>query len=108
MEEIYERSDAVIIPLRAGGGTRIKALEAFSYQKPVISTSIGMEGIRAQNESHVLIGDTASQFAFQCLRLMKNHPLRKKLADNSFTLVRELYALDKLGERISQPNTFSS
>jgi hypothetical protein len=52
----YAEPNAVIVPVRAGGGTRIKVLEAFAFQRPVVSTSLGVEGIDACPEEHVLIG----------------------------------------------------
>ena len=52
----------MVAPIRAGGGTRIKILEAFSYRRPVVATSIAMEGIEADAGTHMLIGDTAEQF----------------------------------------------
>ena len=58
LTQIYSRADAVIAPVRAGGGTRIKILEAFSYQTPVITTSAGIYGIDAQDQDHCLIADS--------------------------------------------------
>jgi glycosyltransferase involved in cell wall biosynthesis len=97
---IYKCSNAVVIPVRAGGGTRIKALEAFAYRKPVISTSIGIEGIAATHEQHVLIGDTAEDFARQCVRVMLDSSLARNLAENSFALVKSSYTLELIRERL--------
>jgi glycosyltransferase involved in cell wall biosynthesis len=97
---IYECSNAVVIPIRAGGGTRIKALEAFAYRKPVISTSIGIEGISAAHEQHVLIGDTAEDFARQCVRVMLDCSLARNLAENSFALVKSSYTFELIRERL--------
>ncbi|MDD4650644.1 MAG: glycosyltransferase family 4 protein [Methanothrix sp.] len=97
---IYECSNAVVIPLRAGGGTRIKALEAFAYRKPVISTSIGIEGIPAAHEQHVLIGNTAEDFARQCVRVMLDSNLARNLAENSFALVKSSYTFELIRERL--------
>ena len=55
--------------MRAGGGTRIKVLEAFSHRRAVISTSIGMEGIDAVDDVHVLTANTPEVFAERCVRL---------------------------------------
>src|SRR5690606_28854424 len=55
----YGDADAVIVPIRGGGGTRIKVLEAFAHGRPVVSTSMGIEGIEATPETHYLAGDTA-------------------------------------------------
>lgn len=91
-----EQADAVVVPVRAGGGTRIKILEAFSFQRPVVSTSIGAEGIAARDEEHILIGDTPQRFAEQCLRLMGDHALGERLAANARRLAEEEYSMEAL------------
>ncbi|MBW8010747.1 MAG: glycosyltransferase [Chloroflexi bacterium] len=90
--QVYAGADAVIVPLRAGGGTRIKILEAFSFQKPVISTPIGAEGIQAEHETHILIGETPNKFAQSCVRLIEDQDLRHLLSKNSYALFQEKYA----------------
>jgi glycosyltransferase involved in cell wall biosynthesis len=92
----YARADAVVAPLRAGGGTRIKILEAFSYQRPVAATSTAMEGIEARAEEHVVIGDTPAAFAQQCARLMFDGELRDRLARNALALLLHSYTIQSL------------
>jgi glycosyltransferase involved in cell wall biosynthesis len=92
----YESSHAVIVPLRAGGGTRIKILEAFSYQRPVITTSIGVEGIDAEPNRHVLVADPAETFASACLQLMSDRPLAEYLVQNATSLLTQSYSIDAL------------
>jgi glycosyltransferase involved in cell wall biosynthesis len=98
----YREADAVIVPVRAGGGTRIKVLEAFSYERPVVSTSIGIEGIAARAEEHVLVGDTAPALAAQCLRLMAGAPLAERLTRNATALFVRAYTLDAVARRFAQ------
>jgi glycosyltransferase involved in cell wall biosynthesis len=90
----YAGADAVIVPIRAGGGTRIKVLEAFSYERPVVSTSIGIDGIAARAEEHVLVGDTPTALAEQCLRLMADPTLAERLTGNAYALFRQAYTLE--------------
>ena len=97
----YERSDAVIVPLRAGGGTRIKILEAFSYERPVITTTIGVEGIEALPDEHLLVADTAESFAIGCLRLMTDEALRKTLVERAMSLFRSCYTVENLKSDLS-------
>jgi polysaccharide biosynthesis protein PslH len=94
----YRNAHSVIIPLRAGGGTRVKAIEAFAYKKPVVSTTIGVEGIDVQHEKHVLIADTEYIFAESCLRIMTDPALRKRLVDNAFLLVTEFHNMELIKE----------
>jgi glycosyltransferase involved in cell wall biosynthesis len=96
-----EKTHAVIAPLRAGGGTRIKILEAFSFQRPVVSTSIGIEGIDARDGEHLLIADTPKRFAEQCLRLMNDAALRERLAANAMVLTEDQYSMDALARRMT-------
>jgi glycosyltransferase involved in cell wall biosynthesis len=76
----YGDAHAVVVPLRAGGGTRIKVLEAFSMERPVVTTPVGVEGINAQDGVHVLMGADAGVLARQCVRLMEEPGLARSLA----------------------------
>jgi polysaccharide biosynthesis protein PslH len=88
----YERADAAIIPIRAGGGTRIKALEAFAHRTATVSTSIGVEGLPVNHGEHALIADTASELAAHAAALVEDAALRDRLVHNAFTLVRTAYS----------------
>ena len=76
----YARSDAAVVPLRAGGGTRIKILEAFSHGIPVVSTTIGAEGLDVTPGADILVADDPESFAEQCRRLLTDEPLRRRIA----------------------------
>ena len=88
LAEYYAAADAVVVPLRAGGGTRIKVLEAFSHRRPVVSTGAGAQGIDARRETHLLIADTPRAFAEQCVRLIQGPRLRRELATRAFRFVK--------------------
>jgi glycosyltransferase involved in cell wall biosynthesis len=92
----YEKASVVVVPLRAGSGTRIKILEAFSFRKPVVSTTIGAEGLGAIHEQHLLIADTPEQFASACARLLTDAPLRNRLVENAYAFFRTEYSLDRV------------
>jgi len=68
-----------IIPLRIGGGTRIKAYEAMAMGKAVVSTSVGMEGLPVTHEKNVLLADTPERFAQAILELLDNDTKRTQL-----------------------------
>jgi glycosyltransferase involved in cell wall biosynthesis len=87
----YGEADAVIAPLRAGGGTRIKILEGFAHARPVIATRIGAEGIEAIDGREILIGDTADQIAAHAVALMHDSDLGRRIGANGFALVRNRY-----------------
>ncbi len=100
LEEVYARADVVVIPLRAGGGTRIKLLEALAHGVPVVSTTLGAEGIEVQSGTHAILADTPEAFAAGCLQLVQDAALRTHLAQNGKTLVNTLYTEDALTRRI--------
>lgn len=79
---VIARSWAEVVPLRKGGGTRLKVLEALALSTPVISTSKGIEGLELLPERDVLVADTAGDFAAQTLRLLTSPTLRQYLAAN--------------------------
>jgi glycosyltransferase involved in cell wall biosynthesis len=87
----YREADAVVAPLRAGGGTRIKILEGFAHGRPVIATTIGAEGIEAIDGREILIGDTADQIAAHAVALMHDPDLGRRIGKNGFNLVRSRY-----------------
>lgn len=90
-----------IVPLRMGSGTRLKILEAFAMKKPVISTTIGAEGLNLINGEHALIADKPEEFAEQVIRLLKDISLQKKLVTNSYELVKTIYDWDIIGKRLN-------
>ena len=88
----YVQSDAVIVPLRGGGGTRVKILEAFSYGLPVVCTTIGVEGLDVTPGSDIIIADGAEAFANACLQIWKDDALRRQIAAAGRDLWRRRYS----------------
>jgi glycosyltransferase involved in cell wall biosynthesis len=82
----YERASAVIVPLRSGGGARIKVLEAMRARRPIVSTTEGIRGIDLRPGTDVLIGDTADDLASGCARLMREPALACTLRRGASTL----------------------
>lgn len=77
----YESAHAVIVPVRAGGGTRIKILEAFAHGRPVVSTPAGAEGLGVAPGRQLLVAGSPADFAADCARLMRDPDLGRALAD---------------------------
>jgi glycosyltransferase involved in cell wall biosynthesis len=96
VDPYYAQSDVVVAPIRFGGGTRIKILEAMSMAKPVISTTIGAEGIETSPGADIIIADTASDFADACLDLMGDSSMREDLGRAARTLVEAQYSEDAI------------
>jgi glycosyltransferase involved in cell wall biosynthesis len=74
------RSRVAVVPLLAGSRTRLKILEAWAAGLPVVSTSIGAEGLGARHGEHLLIADDPAAFAHETLRLLACTDLRSELA----------------------------
>jgi glycosyltransferase involved in cell wall biosynthesis len=76
-----------VVPLLSGSGTRFKILEAWAAARPVVSTSLGAEGLGAKHEQHLLIADSPAAFADATMRLLNDPALRQRLGEAG----RELY-----------------
>src|SRR5262249_41632801 len=96
----YRDADVAIVPVRAGGGTRIKVLEAFSYGCPVVATSIGAEGIEVRDRVGLLLADAPGDFAAACAELMREPELRRRLSRRATTFVRARHSPRAILERL--------
>ncbi|HEX2171255.1 MAG TPA: glycosyltransferase family 4 protein, partial [Dehalococcoidia bacterium] len=84
-------SDLYVVPLRAGGGTRFKVLEGLALGVPVLTTSLGAEGIGGQPGEHYLVADGAPAFASAILSAIDDGPRRRELIQNGRQFVRSRY-----------------
>jgi glycosyltransferase involved in cell wall biosynthesis len=79
----------VIVPLRMGGGTRLKILESMSMAKAIVSTTLGAEGIDVRHGKELLLADTPIELAGQIVRLIGDRSLCRRLGANARTFVEE-------------------
>jgi glycosyltransferase involved in cell wall biosynthesis len=100
IREQYANAFAVVVPLRVGGGTRLKILEAMAAGVPVISTALGAEGISVNHNENVLISDTPDDFRSAVDLLIKHPSLRLELVRNARALVVNNYDWAALGARL--------
>ncbi|MDK9705922.1 MAG: glycosyltransferase family 4 protein [Desulforhopalus sp.] len=89
-----------VVPLRFGGGTRLKILEAFAMRKAVVSTTLGCEGIICRHGKELLVADEASDFAEKVICLLRNESLRRELGENAVQLAGSLYGWRRIGEKM--------
>ena len=82
---------AFIVPLHAGGGMRVKILDAWSWGLPMVSTTIGAEGIETRHNQDILIADTAPAFAQEVVRLLTEPEFGRQMAQNGRQAVMEKY-----------------
>lgn len=75
------RARVVVVPLRAGGGTRLKVLEAMAAGVPVVSTRFGVSGLEVRDGEHVLLGETPAELADAAVRVCTDDALARSLSD---------------------------
>jgi glycosyltransferase involved in cell wall biosynthesis len=88
-----------VVPLRIGGGTRLKIYEAMAARVPVISTSIGSEGLPVENGRHLVIEDEPRLFAETCVRLLRDETRRNELAEAAWNLVAGTFSWDAVARQ---------
>jgi glycosyltransferase involved in cell wall biosynthesis len=83
---------ALVVPLRLGGGTRLKIVEGMAMGRPIVSTTLGAEGIEATPERDILIADEPAAFAASVIRLLDDPALRRRLGQAGRQLAVERYS----------------
>ena len=96
------RGSICIVPLRVGGGTRLKIFEAMSMSKAVVSTSVGAEGLPVRAGENIMLADTPTDFAKSVLSLLRDPGERKRLGDSARSLVQEKYSWPKVAESFAR------
>ncbi len=93
----YEAARVVVVPLRSGTGTRLKALEAMAAGRPVVGTSIGLEGIGATHREQLLIADDAAGFADAVIEVLRDDDLARAMARSGRSHVEGRFGWDRIG-----------
>jgi sugar transferase (PEP-CTERM/EpsH1 system associated) len=89
-----------VVPLRVGGGTRLKVLDAMAMGKAMVSTSIGCEGLAVRSGAHLLVADTPDAFAASTVSLLRDADRRRALGRAARQLVEEHYAWTVVGRQL--------
>lgn len=90
-----------LVPLFSGSGIRVKMLQAMAAGKAVVSTRIGLQGIEALPEKHLLLADSPDDFASQVVRLLKDRELVQRLGRQAHSLVHQKYAKQQLAKELT-------
>lgn len=98
--EIFSKADVLLSPVRVGGGTSYKILEAMASGVPVITTSLGIEGIDATHNTEVLIADSKEELALALDRVLSNQQLYISLAENARRLVEKKYDWQRIAQTL--------
>jgi glycosyltransferase involved in cell wall biosynthesis len=91
-----------IVPLRVGGGTRLKIYESMAAQVPVVSTSVGAEGLEVDPAENIRIADSAESFAEECLALLEEAGERARMAQAGWELVAARFSWPQVARCFEQ------
>lgn len=97
VEPYYRRATLAVAPLRAGGGTRLKILEAMALGRVMVSTTVGAEGLRVTHDTHLALADDAPSLASAIVALLNDPARRTRLARAARALVEAEYDWDRIG-----------
>ena len=86
-----EKAAVYVVPMRMGGGVRLKVLEAMASGIPVVSTRAGAEGIAVEDEENALLAETAAEFAAKVVEVLTNVSLGRQMASQGRKLVEDQY-----------------
>lgn len=90
-EPYLEQAAAFLVPLHAGGGMRVKIVDAWGWGIPIVSTTLGAEGIAVRDGENILLADTPEDFAAAVVRLLRDPALNARLRENGRAWVEERY-----------------
>lgn len=94
------RAGVVVAPIRIGGGTRLKVVEALAMGKPMVSTAVGCEGVAVRDGEHLLIADDAHTFASRIFDVFENTALADALGESGRRLMERNYSWELAGGRL--------
>ncbi len=102
-----ERAAAYVVPLRIGGGTRLKIFEAMAMEKPIVSTTVGAEGLPVNDGREILLADTPQNFANAVINVLTDSQKSRSIASQAAELVREEFGWDRVAAQFLSSCTMS-
>jgi len=102
LEPLYARTTVACAPIHAGGGTRLKILEAAAFGRPVVSTRLGAEGLDLRDGEEIVLRDDARGFAAACCRLMSEPAESRRVGEAARRRVAALYERTEVVSRLSR------
>jgi len=96
------RAAVCVCPILEGGGTRLKILDAMAMGKPMVSTTIGCEGLRVTHGENILVADTPREFADRLVQLFENEELRRRIGTAGRALVEREYCWERIGQQLEE------
>jgi len=99
VRDYISKAEVYIVPIRIAGGSRLKILEAMAMKKPIVSTTIGAEGLNVENGKNIMLADSPSEFAANVIELLSNKTKSSALGMEGWKLVKNSYHWDNLSEK---------
>jgi glycosyltransferase involved in cell wall biosynthesis len=96
-----EKASAYIVPIRIGGGTRLKIYEAMAMELPIVSTSVGAEGLPVTGGEEILLRDTPQEFADAIVELLKNKRLARRIGEQAAQTVRRKFGWQTVADNFA-------
>ncbi len=96
----YQKVWFQVVPLRIGGGTRLKISEGLAMGNPVVSTTLGAQGLDLEGGKDLLLADSAVDFAEACLRYVEEPGMRRKHAESGRRKIIDAYSWEALGQKL--------
>ncbi|HKG20612.1 MAG TPA: glycosyltransferase, partial [Blastocatellia bacterium] len=97
-----DRAAASIVPLRIGGGTRLKIYEAMAMARPVVSTTVGAEGLPLKDGEEILIADAPEEFAERVVRVLSDEALGARMGERGRAVVCSRFGWDHAADRFAE------
>ena len=96
----YAATDAVVVPLRVGSGTRIKVLEAFAHRRPVVATPVAVAGLEVDPDCHVRLAEAADDLAAATVAVLDRGPEVEAMTAEAYRLVAENHTDQQVGRLV--------
>ncbi len=100
IRQVYQRAHLLLAPIRIGGGTSYKILEAMASGLPVVTTALGAEGIAAKNDYEIVVRDDPGDLAKAAIEILNDEKRRKELGKNAQKMVGENYDWKEISEKL--------
>lgn len=101
LKELYDSIRVVVCPILSGGGTRVKLIEAAAFAKPIVSTTLGAEGLHFEDNVQILLRDEPQSMAEACIALIQDDVLANRLAEAARKVAQDNYARFAVAQKIA-------
>jgi len=102
LSPLLEKTELFVVPLTSGSGIRVKILDAFAWGLPVVSTTVGREGIEGQSGEHLHVADTTQAFADSVLQCLERPDEALEMAKKARILVEDRYTWQQVNRSLDR------